>query len=204
MKLNKAWWEHLAPKSMIGRRREVEQLLEDFIRASDSGLEWARVAANPHGVFRLTPDQVIPVVRMIFMGDRQGFIAPFQKLMDGHRTVDRKSEYGLGALGEGELAIQPTISVEVVTDPVYLAAAMRGATKIDESTVRSPSLVFSVPAVFLLSPKHYPERAYVLYQHIFGAGASYPDDGYFYVGVSTRSWQKRWSEHRRAIGTGSP
>ena len=32
MKLNKAWWEHLAPKSMIGRRREVEQLLEDFVR----------------------------------------------------------------------------------------------------------------------------------------------------------------------------
>jgi hypothetical protein len=131
MKLNKAWWEHLAPKSMIGRRREVEQLLEDFIRASDYGLEWARVAANPHGVFRLTPGQVIPVVRMIFMSDRQGFIAPFHKVRDGHRTVDRKPEYGLGALGEGELAIRPTISVEVVTDSAYLAAAVRGAAQIE-------------------------------------------------------------------------
>lgn len=204
MKLNKAWWEHLAPKSMIGRRREVEQLLEDFVRSSDYAREWTRVAANPHGVFRLKPGQVIPAVCMIFMGDRPGFVSPFRKLMDGHRTVDRNPEYGLGALGEGELAIQPTISVEVVTDPVYLAAAMRGATQIDESTIRSPSLVFSVAAHFLLSPKHYPERAYVLYQHIFGAGASYPDDGSFYVGVSTRSWQKRWSEHRRAVETGSP
>ncbi|MDH1379650.1 hypothetical protein N5J07_09335 [Comamonas aquatica] len=96
MKLNKPWWEHLAPKSMIGRRREVEQLLEDFMRASDYGLEWARVAANPHGVFRLKPGQVIPVVRMIFMGDRSGFISPFLKIMDGHRTVDRKPEYSLG------------------------------------------------------------------------------------------------------------
>lgn len=120
MKLNKAWWEHLAPKSMIGRRREVEQLLEDFVRSSDYGREWAQVAANPHGVFRLKPGQVITVVRMSFIGHRPGFISPFRKLMDGHRTVDRKPEYGLGALGECELAIHPTISVEVVTDPAYL------------------------------------------------------------------------------------
>lgn len=94
MKLNKAWWEHLAPKSMIGRRREVEQLLEDFVRSSDYGWEWARVAANPHGVFRLKPGQVIPVVHMIFIGDRLGFTSPSPKLMDGHRTVDRKLAYG--------------------------------------------------------------------------------------------------------------
>lgn len=204
MKLNKNWWEHLAPKSMIGRRREVEQLLDDFVRSVDYGREWARTAANPQGVFRLKPGQAIPVVHMVFMGDRPGFISESRKLMDGHRTVSRKTEYGLGALGEGELAIQPTISVEVVTDPALLAAAMRGARQIDESTIRSPSLVFSVPAHFLISPKYYPESAFVLYQHIFGAGASYPEDGFFYVGVSTRSWQKRWSEHRRAIETGSP
>ena len=29
-------------------------------------------------------------------------------------------------------------------------------------------------------------------------------DGYFYVGVTTRSWQDRWSEHRRAMENGSP
>ena len=28
--------------------------------------------------------------------------------------------------------------------------------------------------------------------------------GCFYVGVTTRSWQTRWKEHRRAIETGSP
>lgn len=118
MKLNKVCWEHLAPKSMVGRRREVKQMFEDFVRSSDyGGGEWARVAANPHVVFGLKPGHVIPAVRMIFMGDRPGFISPFRKLMDGHRTVDRKPEYGLGAQGEGELAIQPTISVEVITDP---------------------------------------------------------------------------------------
>lgn len=154
MKLNKAWWEHLAPKSMIGRRREVEQLLEDFVRSSDDAREWARAAANPHGVFRLKPGQLIPVVRMIFMGHLPGFISPFRKLMDGHRTVDRNPEYRLGALGEGELAIQPTISVEVVTDPAYLGTAVRGATQVDESTIRNPSLLFSVPAHAELSLIH--------------------------------------------------
>lgn len=156
MKLNKAWWEHLAPKSMIGRRREVEQLLEDFVRSSDYGREWARVAANPHGVFRLKPGKVIPVVRMIFMGDRPGFISPFRRLMDGHRTVDRKPEYGLGALGEGELAIQPTISVEVVTDPAYLAAAMRGTTQIDESTIGALALYFLCPRTSCYRPSTTP------------------------------------------------
>jgi hypothetical protein len=44
----------------------------------------------------------------------------------------------------------------------------------------------------------------VLYQHIFGEGPAYPDDGFFYVGVTTRSWQKRWAEHRRAMEAGCP
>lgn len=64
-------------------------------------------------------------------------------------------------------------------------------------------MLFSIPAHYLLSSKHFSKRAFVLYQHIFGAGGSYPNDGFFYVGVTTRSWQKRWSEHKRAIGAGS-
>jgi len=79
-----------------------------------------------------------------------------------------------------------------------------GKTEVDESTIKSPSLVFTCPAHLLLRPTHYPKKAFVLYQHIFGSGGSYPDDGYFYVGVTTRSWQKRWAEHRRAVDSGSP
>lgn len=55
-----------------------------------------------------------------------------------------------------------------------------------------------------LDQNNFPKSAYVLYQHIFGTGGSYPNDGFFYVGVTTRSWQKRWSEHKRAINGGSP
>ncbi len=204
VKINKLWWEHLAPKPMIARRREVEALLNNFIQTSPNGAEWIKVAKNPNGIFRIKPGQMIPVVQLTFLGKAPGFIAPFQKLKAGHRTVGAATEYQSGPLEEEERALQPIISVDLVTDPLFIQAARQGQTTLDESQITQPSLLFSIPAHFLLSPKHFPKRAYVLYQHIFGHGGSYPNDGFFYVGVTTRSWQKRWSEHKRAINGGSP
>jgi len=205
LKLNKLWWEHLAPKPLISRRGEIESLLKNFIHSQSYGKEWFKVARNSEGIFRLKPGQVIPVVHMTFMTNRPGFIAPLQKLREGHRTVTRDTEYQSGIeLGSDEKTIPPIIQVELVTDPLFVEAAMRGLTTIDETLIKQPSLVFSIPAHFLLIPKHFPKKSYVLYQHIFGNGGSYPNDGYFYVGVTTRSWQKRWSEHKRAIESGSP
>ena len=37
VKIDKLWWEHLAPKPMIARRREVEALLNKFIQSSSYG-----------------------------------------------------------------------------------------------------------------------------------------------------------------------
>lgn len=203
--INKSWWEHLAPKPMIPRRREVEALLNNFIRTSGYGAEWLKVAKNPHGIFRVKPGQMIPVVQLTFLGKSRGFVAPFQKLKAGHRTVGAATEYQSGkSLEEEERALQPIISVDLVTDPLFIQAARQGQKTIDESQIANPSLLFSIPAHFLLSPRHFPKTAYVLYQHIFGHGGSYPNDGFFYVGVTTRSWQKRWSEHNRAINGGSP
>ncbi|WP_440874622.1 hypothetical protein [Thalassotalea sp. PLHSN55] len=205
MKLNKLWWEHLAPKPLISRRKEIEFLLKSFIQSQPYGKEWFKVAQNSEGIFRLNPGQVIPVIHMTFMKNTPGFIAPLQKLKVGHRTVARETKYLSGnELGDEEKTIPPIIQVELVTDPLFIEAAKRGLTVIDEAQIKQPSLVFSIPAHFLLTPKHFPKKSYVLYQHIFGNGCSYPNDGYFYVGVTTRSWQKRWSEHKRAIKNGSP
>ena len=203
--INKLWWEHLAPKPMIARRREVEALLNNFIQTSPYGVEWIKVAKNPNGIFRVKPGQMIPVVQLTFLGKAPGFVAPFQKLKAGHRTVGAATEYQSGKLlEEEERVLQPIISIDLVTDPLFIQAARQGQTTLDESQITQPSLLFSIPAHFLLSPKHFPKRAYVLYQHIFGHGDSYPNDGFFYVGVTTRSWQMRWSEHKRAINGGSP
>ena len=107
-------------------------------------------------------------------------------------------------LDDGELALRPQIRVDVVEDPALLTAAAMGQTSGRVAGVKEPATLFSAPATLLLAPKTWPKKAYVLYQHIFGDGGSYPDDGYFYVGVTTRTWQSRWSEHRRAMEAGSP
>lgn len=204
VKINKSWWEHLAPKPMIPRRREVETLLNNFIRTSSYGEEWLKVAKNPNGIFRVEPGQMIPVVQLIFVGKAPGFVAPFRELKVDHRTVVTATEYQSGKnLAEEERTLQPTISIDLATDPLFIQAR-HGQATLDESQITQPSLLFTVPAHFLLSPKYLPKKAYVLYQHIFGNGGSYPNDGFFYIGVTTRSWQKRWSEHKRSINGGSP
>jgi len=205
IKISKPWWEHLVPKTMISRRREVESLLNRFVKSSPYGFEWAKVAANPSGLFRLKVGNIMPVVHLTFFVGHPGFAAPLQTFRLGHRTVSRESEYLSGkALVENEHVLQPIIVIELVTDPVYVAAAAIGKLNIEEDKVVWPSQIISIPAHLLLAPQHSPEVAYVIYQHIFGNGSSYPNDGFFYVGVTKRSWQKRWSEHKRAIDNGSP
>ena len=122
-----------------------------------------------------------------------------------HRCVSRDQAFESGRPAEeGEIAISPIIQVEVVSDLALLTAARAGRKAIDESTVSKPAVIFSCPAHILLKPQVFPNKSFVRYQHIFGSGSSYPDQGWFYVGVTTRSWQKRWVEHRRNIDQGSP
>ncbi len=195
----------MAPKPLISRLAEIEELLKSFIIPGSYGEEWYKVAINPNAIFRLKPGHVIPVFHVIFIGNAIGFIAPLHKLNTTHRTVVRDSEYLSGnKLDSEERTIAPIIQVELVTDPLLIEAAKRGQTSINESLIKDPSLLISIPAHLLFSPTYFPKKSYVLYQHIFGNGGSYPNDGYFYVGVTTRSWQKRWSEHKHAIKKGSP
>ncbi len=201
--INAAWWEHLAPKSMHRRLREVNALLEQWCQSA-YGDFWLKTALSDRGVVRLRPGEPIPAFRVIALDGRKAFVAPQSTVRVGHRTVGGADTFQSGPLGEGELAMQPMITFDVVSDPKLLATAAGGQTALPSTEVTEPSTVLSVPAHLLLAPKSWPKRSFVLYQHIFGDGGSYPDDGYFYVGVTTRSWQARWSEHRRAMESGSP
>lgn len=203
VEINRGWWEHLAPKVMHRRMREVEALLKAWCRSA-YGAHWLSTARREHGVIRVKPGQFIPVVHVIALADAHAYIAPQQLIRVGHRTVGQDRFESERPLEEGELALQPAIRLDVVEDPALLAAAARGDRSPHISGVKKPSLVFSAPARFLIAPTAWPKKAYVLYQHIFGEGPSYPEDGFFYVGVTTRSWQKRWVEHRRAMEKGSP
>jgi hypothetical protein len=201
--INRDWWKHLAPKVMHRLLREVEDLLREWCR-SEYGAHWLGVARQEGGVIRVKLGQFIPVVHFVALADRPIFVAPQQMVRLGHRVVGVERFMSGRVVEDGELALRPEIRLDVVQDDALLAAVARLDTSARIAGVRDPSQVLSVPACFLIAPKAWPKKAYVLYQHIFGDGSSYPNDGLFYVGVTTRSWQKRWAEHRRAVEIGSP
>ncbi len=66
--------------------------------------------------------------------------------------------------------------------------------------------VFIVPAHFLINTRiRLPilgPNPYTVYCHSFG-NEEEDTPNYFYYGVTQRSWQDRWSEHSRAINSGS-
>ena len=188
---------------MHRRVREIETLLRNWC-CSEYGQYWLSIAKQKDGVIRLKAGQLIPVVHFIALGDRPIFIAPQATVKIGHRTVGPDQFRSGCELQDGEIALKPVICIDVVEDPVLLGAAARGEVLPYIGAVVKPSQVFSTPAHLLIAADAFPKKSYVLYQHIFGAGGSYPDDGFFYVGVTTRSWQKRWTEHLRSTETGSP
>ena len=201
--ISRQWWEHLAPKLFHRRLGEIDTLLRRWYH-SGYGALWLETVQHESGVIRVQPGQPIPVVHLISLADKPFFMAPFQKVRDGHRTVGGRAPLYKGPLETNELALIPIISVELVRDAAMLAAAARFDTSPDIEGAKEPSIIFSAPARLLIAPTLWPRKSFVIYQHIFGRGNSYPNDGYFYVGVTTRNWQERWSEHRRAIETGSP
>lgn len=201
--INRLWWEHLAPKPMHQRLGEVQRLLHQWSE-HDYGAFWLATALKERGVIRVKPGQSIPTLHIIVLGDRVAFVAPQEMLREGHRTVGDFRLLSGRPLSDGELILVPEIRLDVVTDPILLGLAVKGLAPPDVIGVKEPSQVLTVPAHFLLKPRAWPKKSYVLYQHIFGSGGSYPNDGYFYVGVTTRRWQDRWAEHRRAMMAGSP
>lgn len=156
-----------------------------------------------HGSSASNQGQFIPVVHFVALADRPIYIAPQQRVRPSHRMVGPDQFKSGHTLEEGELALGPEIRLDVVQDRALLAAAARFDTSPHVPGVKDPSQIFSAPARFLIAPNGWSKKSFVLYQHIFGEGPSYPDDGFFYVGVTTRSWQKRWAEHRRAMQAGS-
>ncbi|HWU13807.1 MAG TPA: hypothetical protein VN157_07320 [Caulobacter sp.] len=187
---------------MHARRNEVDAVLRRFVQ-TPYGVFWLRSALTPHGVIRVQPGQPIPVLHALGLPGRPAFILPQLQVRDGHRAVGTDKLQSGRPLSPGELVLGPEIRFELMDDPAMLAALARMDVHRPTPGVTRPAQLFSVPAHYLLRPQQRPGQSYVLYQHIFGHSGAYPADGYFYVGITTRSWQKRWAEHRRAIANGS-
>lgn len=196
------WWEHLTPPAMHRHREAFDAILERFISTA-YGAFWLRSAMSPQGVIRVSPGQPIPVLHAVALGADQPFRLPQRLVRPGHRFVGPYQMESGRPLAPDELALGPEIRFEVVTDPAMVHAVRTMDLDKPMDDVTEPTQVFSIPAWYLLRPEVRPGRSHVLYQHIFGRSGSYPDDGFFYVGITTRRWQTRWAEHQRAIATGS-
>ncbi len=202
--IDRAWWEHLTPTSMHKLRGELERRLRAWCE-TDYGKFWLTSALEPAGVIRINAGDAIPDFHMVAMSNGPQFVAPQERIRQGHRNVSAGTgEYRSGKPQEAEeLILSPVIRLDLVTDPALMAAARSLDIDMPSSNVTEPSILFSAPAHILIAPTGWPKKSYVLYQHIFGEGGSYPVDGYFYVGITTRSWKTRWAEHRRAMRKGS-
>lgn len=198
VKINRHWWEYLTTGAIRHRLPEVNALLKDWCQTTYGRL-WLQSAVQKSGVVRARVGDKIPTVHLIALDEDPFFIGQQMYVTEEGRSIG-PTQFGSGRqLEEGEVALQPQIVIELVTDRALLQAVQRGEWDSHVERVTIPAQLFSLPAHLLLAPRAETKRAYVIYQHIFGAGSSYPVDGYFYVGVTKRSWRRRWAEHLRGI-----
>jgi hypothetical protein len=212
--LDKDALRRFAPKEIFKHYRAFDQALESIARRHS----WYRgLVSNPLGIFRGA--KYIPVIHLIALyrnGQWNYFPGRAQPFKPEHRMVGESG-------ATEELAMQPLLQLEVVTDPqltvghdvqvarqLLLEQAQGGMATLQALTregnmASTPAQLFSIPLAMILTPtsKRYLRHRFTLYQHIFGAGHEYPTDGLFYVGITSRDWQKRWGEHRAAINRGS-
>lgn len=202
--IDRGWWEHLTPTPMHKLRAAVERQLRAWCE-TDYGKFWLSSAREPGGVIRINAGDAIPDFHMVAMRSGLKFVAPQKRMREGHRNVSiGTDDYRSGKPQQaGELILSPVIRLDLVSDPALMAAARRFDISMPSAHVTEPSILFSAPAHILIRPNGWPKKSFVLYQHIFGEGSSYPVDGYFYVGITTRSWKTRWAVHRRAMRKGS-
>nr|EIU2701964.1 hypothetical protein [Pseudomonas aeruginosa] len=213
--LDKDALKRFAPKEIFKHYRAFDEALE-VIALDHPG--YKALINNPLAVFR--GGQYFPVIHLVALqrnGQWSYFPGQPQKVQPGHRLVNRSGPVE-------ELAMQPLLQLEVVTDPKLTAAhdaqvarkilreqdqggnsTMQAITQ-EANTATTPAQLFSIPLAMIIAPtaKRFLRHRFTLYQHIFGAGHEYPIDGLFYVGITSRDWQKRWGEHRAAINRGSP
>lgn len=155
IRLNRLWWQHLAPKSMHRRLVEVEQLLSGWCN-TDYGRHWLKVARIPGQALRLLPGQLIPVVHLVALGSRPIFIVPQQPVRVGHRFVGARDFASGRPLAEGEIAIGPLIRLDIVSDEALISAAKELRLEAHVPGVKAPSIIFTIPAHYLLSPERWP------------------------------------------------
>lgn len=216
--IDKEAFRHYAPKELHPHLRQFDAYL---VQKGVQDQRVRKIIENPFAFF--SAESFFPVIHVIALlkdGTWNYFSASLDryKRKEGHRLVSEDEN-------QNPQSMQPWLRLEVVSDPnltsvfdksVALRALAKGGDTLDPEdlkvyselakTAKAPAVLFTAPLVLMkkgVAEKLMRQR-FTLYQHIFGSGHEYPDDGMFYVGITARDWKKRWSEHRAAINRGSP
>lgn len=214
--LDRQAYRHYAPSELHDHFAAFDRLLASAVRR-DRGT--ATLVANPLHLF--SAKKRYPVIHLVAMKDRERwryFQLPFETyaIKEGHRFV---SEDGAST----KAIAQPQFCFEVVADPsLNVFETMKGRSYASADELRADAELMrkfneggkdvAIPSVLLTAPiallrrgvaGRFLQQKYTLYQHIFGSGAEYPNDGPFYIGITSRDWKKRWREHWAAIQRGS-
>jgi hypothetical protein len=153
-------------------RGEAERRLRAWC-TTEYGRFWLRSALEPGGVIRIKAGDPIPDFHMVAMRSGPKFVAPQERMRDGHRVVT----VGTGDFRAGhpqqphELVLERAIRLDLVTDPALVDAARTFDVDMPSSQVPEPSILFSASAHVLLAPTGWPKMAFVLYQHILAREA---------------------------------
>lgn len=209
--ISRRWFKHLAPAELHPYHSAFDRGYREWLGRE---LAWERETGRR---FKLSPMQLVDAILKrecvhVPVGDPVPLIEMLiEVLPDGsqnlkilprwqQRTVAEDSVFSKGrdlvsAADAGYLSSPPTILMEV--------------SRIDPIRKRfiGTRRVFLCPAHLLIKPRIWAEPAplpFTIYSHTFGDANAEDVPRWTYYGVTQRSWQARWAEHRRAMDRGHP
>ena len=214
-KLNQKWFEHLAPKEFHPFFKNFNKSYEEFLKKYPKpGLAWEFAGVTGQSM-KVKVGDIPPVFHFIMikhgpnayrsiMTSPERMKEDFALDMDSRVAADGKS---MEMEDLGYLFITPVFRFEIVRD-THLIEASTNPDSFKSRKVQLPALIFTIHVRDLVTNDTVHGRnskppKYTLYEHIFGSGGDWPDQGFFYVGITQRDWQKRWNEHKAAMNRGS-
>ena len=211
-------FRHYTPKELHAHLRQFDSCL---VQMAKQDQRVRKIIENPLAIF--SAESIFPIIHVIalYKDDKWNYSPqPLDRYLrkEGHRLVPKDGN-------QNSQGMLPCLRLEVVSDPsltslfnedVAMRILAQGGDNLDpedlkkytelSKNTKQPAILFTAPFAMMKKgiAERYLRNRFTLYQHIFGAGHEYPDDGLFYVGITSRDWKTRWSEHRAAINRGSP
>ena len=212
--MDQRWFRHLAPGELLPYHATFDYLYREWLGRE---MEWERTNGKR---FAIRPMEIVTAILQgtmlrVPIGDPLPTIEMMVEIHpDGsevakvlprwlQRTVTREDVLRR-ELPSPEA--DPSAFSHLVSHPTLIMEVARAFP--DERRYQDVRNVFVLPAKFLISPKaKLPltgARPFTVYCHSFGDVEAETTPDWYYYGITQRAWQRRWSEHARAISDGSP